>query len=45
MAFHKFSVSFWAKPVLQPKNKQQSITITEPVGITDQDITSVFKLL
>ena len=34
-----------AKAVLQPKNKQQSAAITQSVGITDQKITSVFKLL
>ena len=43
--FHKFSITYWAKAVLQPKNKQQSAAMTQPVGITDQEITSVFKLL
>ena len=43
--FHKSSITYLAKAVLQPKNKQQSAAITQSVGITDQEITSVFKLL
>ena len=43
--FHKSSITYLAKAVLQPKNKQQSAAITQSVGITDQKITSVFKLL
>ena len=43
--FHKSSITFWAKAVLQPQNKQQSVAITQSVGITDKEITSVFKLL
>ena len=43
--FHKPSITYWARAVLQPKNKQQSAAITQSVGITDQEITSVFKLL
>ena len=43
--FHKSSVTYWAKAVLQPKNKQQFAAITQSVGIADQEITSVLKLL
>ena len=33
--FHKSSITYWAKAVLQPKNKQQAESFTQSVGITD----------
>ena len=44
MKFHKSSITYSVKAVLQPK-KQQSAAITQSLGITDQEIASVFKLL
>ena len=37
--FHKFSVTFWARVVSQPKNK--SAAVTESMDITDLEIISV----
>ena len=40
--FHKSSITFWAKNVSQPENKQKSEAITHnSLGITDLEFTSV----
>ena len=39
--FHKSSIAFRGKAVLQWKNKQKSAAVTQSVNTTDLEITSV----
>ena len=32
--FHKSSITFWDKAVLQPKNEQKSTAVTQSVGVS-----------
>ena len=45
LKFHKFSITFWPKAVLQPKNKHKSAVAAQSVNLTDFEITSVLLCL